>query len=154
MTVDVKLITDSSGAYDVDIGQNGDLVISDDMSTALTVSLFSDARTTAEQISQPEKRRGWLGDNASPVQDRLYGSTLWLLEQKRLLQSTLNDAVNSVNLALNWMIEDGILQDVSVTGSISGTSGIVLEITLTTLSGQTDTIFVPLWRQTVQNIGN
>lgn len=147
--IDIKLTQDESGAYDLTIA-DGDFEGVDGFDTAINVSLFSDARAPQDRVSVPEKRRGWMGDLNSPVVGRLLGSLLWLLKQRRLTQDTLNDAVSFANDALNWFVQDGIAQNVTVTGAIVPRQGIALTIVITTLDGRTDTHYVPLWEVTGQ----
>ena len=147
--IDIKLTQDESGAFDLTI-TDGDFEGVEGFDTALNLSLLTDARAPQDRVSAPEKRRGWMGDLNSPVDGRLLGSLLWLLKQRRLTQDTLNDAVSFASDALNWFVQDGIAQNVTVTGAIVPRQGIALTIVITTLDGRTDTHYVPLWEVTGQ----
>lgn len=147
--IDIKLTQDEFGAFDLTI-VDGDFEGVEGFDTALNLSLFSDARAPENKVALPENRRGWMGDLNSPVPDRLIGSLLWLLNQRRLTQDTLNDAVSFTRDALNWFVVDGIARDVTVTGVIVPRQGIALTIVITTLDGRTDTHYVPLWEATGQ----
>ena len=149
MSVDFQLTKQSNGLYDISIGPDGDFALTDNLETSVLVSFFSDARANPDQIPTPERRRGWLGDVASDVPERRYGSWLWLLSQRRLTQMTVNDAVDYAEEALQWMIDDGLVVNVSVSGSIGASSSIVLQVTLDTLEGVTSTTYVTLWERTV-----
>lgn len=147
--IDIKLTQDEFGAFDLTI-EDGDFVGVEGFDTALNLSLLTDARAPQDKVPTPEKRRGWMGDLNSPVTGRLIGSLLWLLEQRRLVQGTLNDAVSFTRDALNWFVEDGIAKDVAVSGVIVPRQGIALTIVITTLDGRTETHYVPLWEVTGQ----
>ncbi len=145
--IDIKLTVDEHGAFDLSI-VDGDFEGVEGFDTAINWSLFGDKRAPADKVSKPEKRRGWLGDLTSPVEGREQGSWLWLLNQRRLNQDTLNDAVSFARDALAWFVEDDIAKDVTVTGIIVPQQGIRLTIIITTLDGRTDTHYVPLWEVT------
>lgn len=147
MTTDIAVIQDDNGRFDIAI-DGGDLRSTDGLDTALYVSLHTDARATDQQISVPEYRRGWIGNIASPVTGRQLGSLLWLVDQRRLTQTTLNEVVDYARKSLQWMIDDGICVNVEVSGSIVPTQGIRLNITMTSKQGVTESRYVNLWQQT------
>jgi len=145
---DFKLEINSSNIYDLVIGVDGQLEGVNDFTTAITTSLLSDARAGASQVSVPQYRRGWIGNVVSPIEGRQYGSLLWLIEQSRLTQSTLNFAIDYARSSLSWIVEQGIAANIEVTGRISSASGITLNIVVTSLSGQTETHYVNMWENT------
>ena len=147
--IDLKLTQDEFGAFDLTIA-DGDFESVEGFDTALNLSLLTDARAPEDKVAVPENRKGWLGDLTSPVTDRLIGSLLWLLDQRRLTQDTLNDAVSFTRDALNWFVQDGIAKAVDVTGVIIPKTGIQLTIVITTFDGRTETHYVPLWEVTGQ----
>jgi phage gp46-like protein len=145
---DVKLELDAQGRYDLVVGDNGDFERVSGFDTALWVSLFTDARASSSQVVLPEQRRGWVGDTVSPVIDRPLGGLLWLVDQRRLNQATLNEAIDYTNKALNWLLEDNLVSGIDVTGAIVPLSGITLTVTLTTLVGVIETHYYNLWELT------
>ncbi len=145
--MDAKLITNDSGSFTIGI-TNGDLTPEDGFDTAINLSLFSDARANEDQVTVPENRRGWMADLVSPVTDRLFGSLLWLLNQRRNNQDTLNQSINSAQLALNWFVDDGLAIQIEVSGEIIPRSGIRLTIIITSVSGNVSTHYVNLWENT------
>lgn len=145
--IDIALEQSTSG-YDISI-TDGDLTSVDSFETAIYVSLFSDARASEDQVFLPQARRGWICDVASPIEDQLYGSHLWLLEQRRLTQSTLNEAINYARLGLQWMIDQGQALNIEVTGEIVAGSGIALNIAVTSYTGETQNAYVRLWENTI-----
>jgi phage gp46-like protein len=144
--IDIKL-TQTDGDFDLTI-TDGDFTGVDGFDTAIDVSLFTDARAPEDRVTKPENRRGYLGDTESPVEGRSLGGLLWLVEQRRLTQETLNEVVSFANQALAWFVEDGIAKNVDVTGAIEAPHGMSLTIIITTLDGRTDTHYVPLWEVT------
>ena len=145
--LDIALIQTSKG-YDIDI-ENGDLKAVNNFETAIYVSLFSDARADNTEVFLPQARRGWVCDVASPIENLKYGSKLWLLSQARLTQDTLNKAVSYARLALQWIVDQGQAEFVSVTGTIVPTQGIQLNIVITTKLGVTESHYIKLWENTI-----
>lgn len=144
---DLKLTLDANGQFDFII-ENGNLATVEGFDTAITVSLFTDARASESQVYLPENRRGWVGNTVNNVQDRELGSLLWLLDQRRLNQDTLNTATDFAKKALNWLIEDKLADDIIVTGTIVPRSGIQLRIDILIDKSITETHFVKLWEVT------
>lgn len=146
--LDFKLERGDAGLYDLQLDSSGQIDTVEDFTTAITVSLFSDARAGETEVSLPEFRRGWIGDLALPAEGRKYGSLLWLLQQERLTQTTLNRAVDYARLALQWLVDEGLAVNVAVSGEIRGASGIILKIVVTSVGGDTQTQYVNLWENT------
>lgn len=96
----------------------------------------------------PEARRGWIADIATPIEGQLFGSYIWLAEQKRLTQSTVNEIVSYARIALQWLIDQGQALSVEVSGLIVAARGIALNIVITSVSGLIENRYVELWENT------
>jgi len=144
---DIKLITTVTGEYTIGF-ENGDFILDQGFETSILLSLLLDARATDDRVLVPENRRGWMGDVASKVDGRTFGSLLWLVDQRVLNTETLNDSINFAQLANNWFLEDGVAKAIAVTGSIIPSAGIRLEIAITSDSGNTTNHYVNLWEVT------
>lgn len=145
--LDFSLVQAASG-YDIAI-ENGDIASVDNFKTAIEVSLFSDARADAAQIALPQARRGWIGDLVSPIEGLKFGSHLWLLSQARLTQQTLNETLNFARLCLQPLADQGQAASIEVFGQIVATSGIALNIAVTSVLGVTENYYVNLWENTI-----
>ena len=145
--LDAALFQTQNG-YDFNI-VNGDIEALDSFKTAIEVSLFSDARADNTQVVLPQYRKGWIGDLTSPIEGQNYGSLLWLVQQERLTQSTLNKCVSFARNALQWLVDQGQASAVDVSGTIVPTEGIALSIVITTVAGQTESHYVSLWENTI-----
>ena len=141
---DIELTTDGTTTPDLGI-LNGDLVVDDGLETSINVSLFTDGRAE-NQVFRPEDRRGWIGD---VFRERDIGSLLWLLEQTRLDQLTLAAAIDRTRKALEWMVEDGLASDVSVSGEISDLNSVSIFIDVTAPDSSGVTRYVKYWRNTI-----
>jgi phage gp46-like protein len=113
---DISLKQGTDNRFHFEIDSNGDLKRDDSFDSFIIVSLFSDRRANSSEIQQPEKRRGWEGDEFLDLIDYNIGSKLWLLEQARNTIETRNVAVQIVQEALEWFVEIGYCERVEVTG--------------------------------------
>jgi phage gp46-like protein len=89
-----------------------DLVNGDDLVTPVLLSLFTDRTanpddTITDGSSDP---RGWWGDDGT----YLLGSRLWLLDRAKRTQQTLQLAQGYIEEALQWMIDDGVVDSFDV----------------------------------------
>jgi len=92
-----------------------DIERDDGVRTAVVISLFSDARITAEE--KPDEKsalRGWWGDMFPDVERDKIGSRLWLLSRSKQTTDTLNRAKEYCQEALKWLTDDGIAEAVTV----------------------------------------
>ena len=140
-------LTLENGAFDFSIS-NGDIENEPGFDTAIWVSLFTDARADESQVLAPENRRGWLGNLVFDENGRQLGSFLWLAEQRRLTQDTLNEVMDYARKSLLWMVNDGIAQKIEVDGAIVPRYGISLTITITSAAGTTSSHYIPMWEVT------
>ena len=102
--------------------ENGDLKAANGLENAVLISFFSNKRVTFEQLaSDKEDRQGWWADLVSEPQGDEIGSRLWLIEKRKIVNSTILELESIMKDALQWLIEDGIAErvviiDVSRTG--------------------------------------
>lgn len=114
--IDLAHAQDVEGFFDLVIDATArDLATSDGLESVLLVSLFSDRRAAADEVSDPLERRGWLGNAAAEVPGDNHGSGLWLYEQRRLTQAVVNGVRSEAEQALAWMREQNMARDVSAT---------------------------------------
>lgn len=141
--IDIKLIADELGIYDIGIADNGDFVLDDSFDTSIIVSLFTDARADESEQSIPERRRGWWGDlfEAEPI-----GSKLWLLDQAKRTQPKLNSAKGHAQDALSWLLSDNYAKSINITSSFI-TNGLNLDIILERFNSQKENITFNLWEE-------
>lgn len=136
-----------NGSFDIVI-ENGDFANEDGFDTNIWVSLFTDARANSSQVIVPENRRGWMGNLVSDVPERQLGGYLWLAEQRRLNQDTLNETIDYIRHSLEWMVLDGIALKIDVTGQIIPRSGIAANVVITSIDGVTSNHYIEIWRMT------
>jgi len=113
--------TIESGTGDLVLA-GGDLATDPTLSTACFISLFSDGRAPIDEPSllSPDASdlRGWWGARLLPADaDDNFGSLLWLLERQKITQEVINRAREVTEDALEWLVEDGIAEEVAATVS-------------------------------------
>lgn len=146
MKKEIRLETQEN-YFDIAI-EDGDFANCAGFDTAIWTSLFTDARADSSQILKPEDRRGWLGNTISEFGDTQLGGLLWLADQRRLTQDTLNEVVDYIRKSLNWFVSYEIALKVEVSGAIIPKSGIEVSIKITSLDGVTTDYLIELWRYT------
>lgn len=102
------------------------LALEDTLQTAITISLFTDARATADDPlpRNARHRRGWLGNQVLGEPDDNWGSLLWLHYVGKSSAQVLEAARFAAQEALAWLVRDGIASRVSVSAEwVSGTAG-------------------------------
>ncbi len=130
MVRDVKLIQDSTGLYDIDF-DNGDFDLTDGLDTAIILSIFAEKRASKTQIIEPLLRRGHFTNEFSQVENYEVGSKQWLFsEQVPNSESNLTLLENTIRDGLQWMVQDGIISNSTVSASKSNAT-INIDVNLT-----------------------
>lgn len=105
---DIRLFPGINGS-DIAVG-NKDLVRDSGLETAVYITLFTDMRAS-EDDPMPDNsidKRGWWSDNS-------LGSKLWLLRREKTIDAVLARAEQYAESALQWLLDDGIADEVLVT---------------------------------------
>lgn len=118
MSQDAVLTVDpATGFYDFSIDDNGDIETAAFFDTSILYSIFGERRASADEIVDPQRRRGWIGNDA----DFENGSKIWLLRQARLTRDILNRLEDEVEKALQWLVDDGFAVSLGdITATVSG----------------------------------
>lgn len=82
----------------------------------VTATLLTDARAAASDVPGGQSRRGWWGDAVSEPA----GSLLWTLPYAPVTEGTAPQAAALATQALQWLIDDDIATDVTVTAEVQG----------------------------------
>lgn len=137
----------SNKFYDIVFDSDGDIETTEGLETAVILSLFGEKRASASEVASAELRRGWWGNLLNQVKDYEIGSKLWLLEQARLTQETLNSSLTSTQEGFQWFIDDRLLDDVLVTSNFTD-SGIKIKIDLIRAQNKVFSRAYDLWEKT------
>ncbi len=143
---DILIRANSDGLYDFVIDGN-EFASAGGFETAIPVSLFTDARAPAALVAEPQNRRGWIGNLMTAATLRQLGSILWVLDQTRITQETLNVARLAAQDAFQWMIDDGVALGVLIDLTRSSQTGIIITIQVTDTSNVVSR-YQTLWRAT------
>lgn len=111
---DLAYEQDDEGIFDLIIDEDqADFETTDGLESAIVVSVFSDRRAYKDEVGDPMRRRGWIGDLVSEVPGDLHGSGLWLYEQSRLTQEVVTGVRQEAEQCLEWMIQEDLVLSVS-----------------------------------------
>lgn len=96
---------------------NGAVVTSDmadNLSRSVVISLFTWQRASQSDEVDNDQRMGWWGDTFAENKGDKIGSKLWLLLRQKVTDETLLRAQEMADDALQWLVEDGICTEISV----------------------------------------
>lgn len=111
---DLAFARDEEGLYDLVLDEaNRDMKVTQGLESAVMVSLFSDRRAAADEVSDPLRRRGWIGNLVAEVNGDNHGSGLWLYDQRRLTPAVATGIRREAEAALEWMREEQLASTVS-----------------------------------------
>lgn len=128
------------GDNEVDLAiAGGDLVMGDDLQTAVGLSLFVNRRDDNPLFDSEvlNSNQGWWGD---VVRESPLGSLLWKYRRSKALSSVSELARAASVDALNWLVEEGVAESVDVEAFWEDKTGgtMILRITINKPSGDTD----------------
>jgi len=144
MSFDAALNT-TNGYYDISIDSDGDIATQDSFDTALLMSLFCERRALSSEVTTPNLRRGWIGNDDFEV-----GSKLWLYEQARLTRSTMNGVTTAAKNGLQWLIDDKLVSSINVASSVDNGS-LMLNIEILRFNSKVEYRYYDLWSNTGVN---
>lgn len=134
---------------DIEYGTN-DLVRELGLETAVIISLFTDRRANDDdELDDIDDRRGWWADSTSEIDDDQIGSRIWLLGRSKTTKETELRLVEYAEEALQWLIDDGVAEDIVVTTERTGIKGndrLDFKVEIFKVDGNTETFkFDDLW---------
>ena len=112
--MDIGLFLTDKG-FDITIDKD-DLKADAGLETAVAISIFTDRRVTDDDLPDMERsKRGWWGDMVPEQPNDQIGSRLWLVEREKITNEVLRRSEELIEEGLDWMIEDGVANDISAT---------------------------------------
>ncbi len=114
-------------------GKNID--IDEGFETAVLLSLFSEARASADDGLPIESRGGYWGDAYPSVAGDQFGSRLWLLKRAKATQQNVARAQSYAKESLQWMIDDGIARSVDVVAQLQRPGTLALHVSIARANG-------------------
>lgn len=144
MTIDVIMKIDSDGLYDIEWDENGDLLTTNGLESALDISILGEARANESEIIIPQNRRGWWG---SAILGYEQGSKLWLLSQARKTEENRILSEQYAYQALQWMLDDNIAKEITVNSEFTS-EGILIKIKLVAQDNTVISRYYEMWKYT------
>jgi len=125
--------------------ENGDLKADNGFETAALIALFSNKRVTFEELpSGLTDRQGWWADLISDVAGDEIGSRIWTLATAKVDNPTAVELEGILIEAFQWMLDDGVASEISVTTGVASAAGIDGEILISKPDGE-DIPFKVFW---------
>lgn len=130
-----------NGLLDIQLVDN-DILLANELETAVSVSMFSEARTdlpTETNIQDAiSELSGWWADT---FEDEPLGSEAWIYRRSKIVNETLNGLIETYTKSLQWLIDDGVAESVVVTAvkSLKIPNTIEILASITKPNEQTDT---------------
>ena len=131
--VDIKLNLDTENLrFDLAV-KNFDLETTEDIETAVYISLFTDRRARIDHRlpgmpQDPDDLRGWCGDQMDDRRDDEIGSLLWLLEREVNVIVVIAKAKTYAEESLLWLIQDGLVKQITVASSALTQNVLLIEV--------------------------
>lgn len=135
---DVAIKTDENGLYDLSL-DGPDFLGASGYGSIIPVQYFSDARAPESVVQGANNRRGW-------VADKELGGLLWILDQARMTQETINLAEVYARESLQMLIDTGLASSVECKVEESG-RGIIIKTIIQTPDNITKR-YMSMWRDT------
>ena len=138
------ILVDHGSYYDIQIDEMGDIATEDSLDSTILTSLFTEARASEDQVTDPSRRRGWIGNQDGEF---ILGSTLWVYGQLRNRQVEFNELGGVAKESLLHMISDG--RATKITASMTTSEdGPRLSIRIERPNNKVDFRHYFLWEQT------
>lgn len=119
---------------------NNDIVLDNGLETAVLISLFTDA---------PDgKRGGYWGDT---LDARPMGSLLWTYKRGKITDATLPDIKATCAQALQWMIDDGVAESVTVSVTRTGLYSVQIVVNIARPGTKIPAEYTYLWEGQLTN---
>lgn len=112
-TGDMKYVLEN-GVADILLGDR-DVIQDEGFETAIIISLFSDRRARDDDLLPDTSgdKRGWFADGLLDDNDMI-GSRRWLLHRSKLTNDNMRKLEEYDTEGLKWMIDDGVVSDISI----------------------------------------
>ena len=118
----------------------------DGLETAVLISLFTDSRLSEAELPDGAiSKRGWWGDSFLENEGDKIGSRLWaFLDRSKLDSATAAALQVRAKQSLEWMIEDGVAETVTVE-STRDSEGITLMVKIKRPNEKAPSVYSVFW---------
>lgn len=136
--------------FNVTVDADGHLTTDDTLKTMVLVALFTWRRADPDDdVQDTSDLKGWWGDDYPEVQGDKMGSKLWMLEGMKANDVALAFAREEIANALQFMLDDGIADQIFIEVELRGSVMIGRVGILRPTDPRTQ--WVELWAMTLQS---
>lgn len=129
---------------DLQRNADGSLVDDDGLEAAITISLFTDARASADDgVGVDEDPRGYWGDAIEEDPSIVTGSKLWLCERLPLTDENLRKAEGWAKDATAWLVTAGVFSSIEFTATRTGAFS--SDLSMTAIGPGRTSPYSPTW---------
>ena len=96
-------------------------------------------------------RQGWWGDTYATVAGDRIGSRLWLLQREKILPLTLQRAEAYAKEALQWMIDDRLVERITV-NAVRGAEACQVDLRVVLFKRQSERAFDAVFKDVLNGI--
>lgn len=134
-------------------GQETDITAfqADELSQAVLISLFSWRKSEEDDGIKAPNRQGWWGDTYAAVAGDRIGSRLWLLQREKVLPLTLQRAEAYAKEALQWMIDDRLVERITVS-AVRGAEADQVDLRVVLFKRQSERAFDAVFKDVLNGI--
>lgn len=150
---DVAILINDDCEFDIDFTDT-DFAIEEGLETAVFISWFTDRRADLEDLANASvDRRGYWGDMFPEVDNDQIGSKFWTRFPGKATRENRVKIESDLRESLEWMIEDGISDEINVSASFFGSEGIRLEASIKRPDTDKPQIFSFVWNGQIMKRG-
>ena len=134
-------------------GQETDITTfqADELAQAVLISLFSWHKSEEDDGIKAPNRQGWWGDTYATVAGDRIGSRLWLLQREKILPLTLQRAEAYAKEALQWMIDDRLVERITV-NAVRGAEASQVDLRVVLFKRQSERAFDAVFKDVLNGI--
>lgn len=148
---DINLKVTADGYHDITWDVNGDYTKTAGFDTAIQMSFMCERRADESEVSQPQRRRGWWGNEINGFDNFEYGSKLWLLEQARKTVETLNNSIKYSQDCTQWFIDEDKVDTINVTAFYNDELDLIIKVDFIRNNNVIFTRAYNLWENTFKD---
>lgn len=117
----------------------------------MLISLFSWRKSEEDDGIKAPNRQGWWGDTYATVAGDRIGSRLWLLQREKILPLTLQRAEAYAKEALQWMIDDRLVERITV-NTVQGAEASQVDLRVVLFKRQSERAFDAVFKDVLNGI--
>lgn len=129
LTYDPKI-----GTLDLSVA-GADLLAEDTLATSVMLSLLADRTAQPHEVEAGGDRRGWWADAFAETDGDAFGSRLWVLARAKQLPQSVERARAYIREALQWLVDDGLVQSLEVTAFVPRAGWLFVDVKLALIGG-------------------